>query len=176
MMSSFNRIGTEWAGGSYALLTEILRNEWGFRGMVVTDYNLYAHMPADQMIRAGGDLNLCQDKQPSATWTATQVTALRNATKNILYTVVNSNAMNGHGAGIEYRYIMPVWEMCLIGAEIAVAIGMIVWVAFIIRGRLKRKNFAFAVMTGDEDGGSESANDNQVKDDGGKNTCPSQDT
>ena len=192
MMSSFNRIGTEWAGGSYDLLTEILRNEWGFRGMVVTDYNLYAHMPADQMIRAGGDLNLCQDKQPSTTQTATHVTALRNAAKNILYTVVNSNAMNGHGAGIEYRYIMPVWEMCLIGADVAVAVGMIIWIAFIIRGRLKRKKLASEVLTGGEgavgedigvenavgEGATDSqgADANQTKDDGNENTRPSQDT
>lgn len=64
MMSSFNRIGTVWAGGSYELLTDVLRNEWGFVGMVITDYNTNGYMYADQMIRAGGDLNLIQDKQP----------------------------------------------------------------------------------------------------------------
>lgn len=42
IMSSFNRLGTTWAGGSYPLLTEVLRGEWGFKGMVITDYNLYA--------------------------------------------------------------------------------------------------------------------------------------
>ena len=40
LMSSFNRIGTTWAGGSYALLTNVLRKEWGFQGMIVSDYNL----------------------------------------------------------------------------------------------------------------------------------------
>ena len=59
IMSSFNRIGTVWAGGSYELLTEILRNEWGFRGMVITDY-ANAYMNPDQMIRAGGDMWLFQ--------------------------------------------------------------------------------------------------------------------
>lgn len=39
VMSSFNRIGTVWTGGSYELLTEVLRDEWGFEGMVITDYN-----------------------------------------------------------------------------------------------------------------------------------------
>lgn len=88
MMSSFNRIGKTWAGGSYELLTEVLRNEWGFKGMVITDYN-YAtpYMDVNQMIRAGGDLNLSQANLPSAENTATQVSALRRATKNILYTV-----------------------------------------------------------------------------------------
>lgn len=138
MMSSFNRIGTVWAGGCYELLTEILRNEWGFQGMVVTDYNLYAHMPADQMIRAGGDLNLCQDKRPSTTQTATQVTALRKATHNILYTVANSNAMNGYGEGVEYRYAMPYWEMWLLIGDAVIAVGVVIWGVFAVRKALRR--------------------------------------
>ena len=110
MMSSFNRIGRTWAGGSYELLTEVLRNEWGFRGMVVTDYNYSTpYMNVDQMIRAGGDLNLSQANYPSDKMTATQVTALRRATKNVLYTVAGSNAMNGMGNGVIYRYDLPIW-------------------------------------------------------------------
>ena len=110
MMSSFNRIGTVWAGGSYELLTQILRNEWGFKGMVITDYSTSTYMYTDQMIRAGGDLVLMQDKQPSLSgtvMTSSHKTALRQATKNILYTVANSNAMNGMGEGIIYAYAMP---------------------------------------------------------------------
>ncbi len=139
IMSSFNRIGTVWAGGSYELLTEVLRNEWGFKGMVVTDYNLYAHMPADQMIRAGGDLNLCQDKQPSKDMSATQLTAMRNATHNILYTVVKSNAMNGYGAGVEYRDAMPDWVLWMIVADLALAAGFGVWGFFAVRRSRKKQ-------------------------------------
>lgn len=151
MMSSFNRIGTTWAGGSYELLTEVLRDEWGFEGMVVTDYNLYAHMPADQMIRAGGDLNLCQDKRPSTDKTPTQVTALRKATHNILYTVVNSNAMNGYGEGVEYRIAMPVWVILLIVGDFVLLAGFAVWGFFTIRRALKK---ADARQNGDDAAGS----------------------
>ena len=38
VMSSFNRIGTTWTGGSYNLITGILRNEWAFNGIILT-YN-----------------------------------------------------------------------------------------------------------------------------------------
>lgn len=143
IMSSFNRIGTVWAGGCYELLTEILRNEWGFKGMVITDYNTNAYMDPDQMIRAGGDLNLIQDKQPSSsgdTYTASHIQALRNATKNILYTVANSNAMNGMGNGIRYGYAMPYWMMVLYGLDVISAVLICVWGVFSVRKSRKKIN------------------------------------
>ena len=138
MMSSFNRIGRTWAGGSYELLTEVLRNEWGFRGMVVTDYNYSTpYMNVDQMIRAGGDLNLSQANYPSDKMTATQVTALRRATKNVLYTVAGSNAMNGMGNGVEYRYALPYWQIWLIVLDALIAAGLCIWGYIVIRRALR---------------------------------------
>ena len=114
MMSSFNRIGLTWTGGSYPLLTELLRDEWGFRGMVITDFvTTEPYMNEDQMIRAGGDLSLCNYGPLSDTTSPTAVTAIRRATKNILYTVANSNAMNGMGDGIVWGYRDPWWVTSL---------------------------------------------------------------
>ena len=141
MMSSFNRIGTVWAGGNYALLTDVLRNEWGFVGMVITDYNTNGYMYADQMIRAGGDLNLIQDKQPSASGdvvTASHQSAIRRAAKNILYTVVNSNAMNGMGEGIVYGYAMPYWKMALIALDVVMALIFAAWGFCSIRKSMRK--------------------------------------
>lgn len=140
MMTSFNRIGTVWAGGSYELLTEVLREEWGFKGMVITDY-ANSYMDPDQMIRAGGDLSLFQDQQPSASGlrvNASHLTALRNAVKNILYTVSKSNAMNGMGPGIEYVYAMAYWKIVLIIIDCAIVTGIAVWGFFAIRSALKK--------------------------------------
>lgn len=115
-MSAFNRFGSTWAGGSYELLTEVLRNEWGFKGFVVTDIAIYGFLDGDQMIRAGGDLVLQSSMGDStkcgkvggndytAQYNATQVTAMRKAAKNILYTVANSNAMQTpKGAKVNYE-------------------------------------------------------------------------
>lgn len=117
MMSSFNRIGTTWAGGSYELLTNVLRKEWGFKGMVITDYakGYGQYMDENQMIRAGGDLVLFQDQMPEhgSNASATQISLMRQATKNILYTVAGSNAMNGIGEGVVYEYAMPYWQIAL---------------------------------------------------------------
>ena len=138
MMSSFNRIGKVWAGGSYELLTEVLRDEWGFRGMVITDYNYAtAYMNVDQMIRAGGDLNLSQANFPSGEESATQVTALRKATKNILYTVAGSNAMNGLGEGVIYRYDPPMWVRIMLIIDAVIVVVLAVLGFFAIRRSFK---------------------------------------
>lgn len=143
MMSSFNRIGTTWAGGSYELLTEILRDEWGFRGAVITDYNLSDYMNADQMIRAGGDLNLTQDKKPSTSGaSATQLSVMRNAVKNILYTVACSNAMNGHGDGVVWGIGLPTWVTIVIVVDCVIVVGLAVWGIFAVRKALKKSKSA----------------------------------
>lgn len=139
MMSSFTRIGTRWAGGDYRLLTEILRDEWGFKGTVISDYNeANTYMNAKQMVYAGGDLNLCSSK--AQMWSdldknsAADVTVLRMATKNILYTVANSNALG------DYIYKMAYWKICLIAGYIIVCCGLIVWGVWLRIGSKKKNN------------------------------------
>lgn len=130
MMSSFNRLGMKWAGGSYALLTQVLRDEWGFHGSVITDYSLNTYTHVDEMIRAGGDLFLTQDaKTFSMADDATQITLLRQATKNILYSVVNSNAMSIRTDG----YLMPIWMLVMIFVDIAIIAVLALWGVLVIR-------------------------------------------
>ena len=94
IMSAFNYIGTEYAGAKSALLKTVLRDEWGFRGMVLTDYFAgLGYQNADQITRHGGDIMLATIDMPVATLNvqdAAGVTALRGAAHNILYTVANS--------------------------------------------------------------------------------------
>lgn len=127
MMSSFTRIGTRWTGGDYRLLTEILREEWGFKGTVICDYNQTGdYMNCRQMVYAGGDLNLCSDLakqwQDFNSKSVADVTMLRKATKNILYTVANSNAINS----LSYVYTMAPWKIVLICVDVALVLGIAV--------------------------------------------------
>lgn len=146
IMSSFNRIGTRWTGGDYRLLTQILRDEWGFNGTVITDFNTTSYMNLKQMAYAGGDLNLGNDMTliPSLTpdWCKSDDTAdlivLRNNVKNILYTVVNSNAVNG----IVDHYIMAWWKILIIVLDCAVVVGAGVWGYFAVRNFLKKEDEA----------------------------------
>ena len=135
MMSSFNRIGVEWTGGSYRLLTTVLRDEWGFEGMVITDFNLKTYMNVDQMLRAGGDINLSPSGKPSSTSTATDITVMRRAIKNILFTVANSNAMNGSGPNVVWGYALPYWVIWLILANVfllvlTATLGALMFISF----------------------------------------------
>ncbi len=140
MMSSFNRLGMTWAGGSYALLTSVLRDEWGFRGIVITDYSMNRYTYVDLMIRAGGDLFLTQDSkvfnQPDD---ATQVTLLRKAVKNILYTVANSNIMSLKVDG----YKAPAWHTWMYIIDAGLCVLLAGWGALAIaKARKKRKTAA----------------------------------
>lgn len=94
-MSSFNFIGTKPGCADENLLNDVLRGEWGFKGMVITDYNgSYGYMSTDNCIKNGNDLMLgfagAESNQLTDINSATTVKALRQASKNILYTVANS--------------------------------------------------------------------------------------
>lgn len=133
IMSSFNRIGTRWTGGDYRLLTEILRNEWGFNGLVICDFNtIPQYMIPRMMFYAGGSLDLAT--QQSAMWTdcdtsdAGDAIVLMRAVKDVMYALVNSNAMNAEVIG----YNPPIWQEYLHGINIGVFTLVGVWLVLAI--------------------------------------------
>ena len=96
-MAAFNNIGNTWTGASYALMTELTRDEFGFDGMIITDWGSYS-TSTEWMIRTGVDLLLGGSGSGVLVYegeglTATQAWALRRASKAIMFTVANSNAM-----------------------------------------------------------------------------------
>ena len=144
VMSSYNRIGCTWAGGNYNLLTGVLRNEWGFDGTVITDYDNGGYMDTEQCIRAGGDLKLtgyAVDAPLDITNPASQYYS-RQAIKHIMYTTVNSNAMNGVVHGTEIVELpFANYYFILIGENI-VAAALIIWGVIAMRRRWKAKKAA----------------------------------
>ena len=97
-MSSYNRIGAVWAGGSEALLTGILRDEWGFDGAVITDYaDHHSFMNGDQALRAGGSLwmaGFTSGELTCETGSNSYKQALRRATKEALYMYLHVRVTN----------------------------------------------------------------------------------
>lgn len=139
VMSSFNYIGNCWAGGCSELLKNVLRGEWGFVGFVETDYfGVYGYMTADQGVRNGSDLMLCttgNDFNTVTVLTNGSKQALREASKNILYTVVNSRAY----AEENLNPGMPKWKIIMIGADVIVALLIVGLEYTAIKGYKKRK-------------------------------------
>ena len=139
VMSSFNYIGNRWAGGCSELLKNVLRGEWGFVGFVETDYfGVYGYMTADQGVRNGSDLMLCttgNDFNTVTVLTNSSKQALREASKNILYTVVNSRAY----AEENLNPGMPKWKIIMIGADVIIALLIVGLEYTAIKGYKKRK-------------------------------------
>lgn len=142
VMSSFNRIGSTWAGGSHALMTTVLREEWGFNGFAISDFNLYRYMNPNQGIAAGTDLTLtfAPSKSFDDTSSAFAQQNIRTATHNILYTVANSNAMNGFAPGATVSYTPPTWRYIQIGASIG--LGLLIVAGGVLVFRRVRKHSA----------------------------------
>ncbi|WP_291531781.1 glycoside hydrolase family 3 N-terminal domain-containing protein [Bifidobacterium sp. UBA4282] len=110
VMSSFNYIGPVYAGASSNLLNNVLRDEWGFRGMVLTDwYGDFGYQNGDQLVRAGNDAMLAtfESSNHVTVRSASGVQALRTAAHNILYTAVNSWKY----ADGEPKAQTPVWQV-----------------------------------------------------------------
>lgn len=144
IMTSFNRIGTRWTGGDYRLLTEILRNEWGFNGLIICDFNtIPQYMIPRMMFYAGGSLDLAT--QQSAMWTdcdtsdAGDAIVLMRAVKDVMYALVNSNAMNAEVIG----YNPPIWQEYLhwinIGAFTLVGVWLVLAIVRTVRCNKRQK-------------------------------------
>lgn len=139
IMSSFNRIGASWTGGSSALMTNVLRGEWGFQGFAISDFNLYSYMDPNQGISAGTDLTLTfqPSKSLGDSSSAKAVTDIRNATHNILFIVANSNAMNGLAPGATVSYTPPTWVYIQYAATAIVGL-LVALGAFMVWRRVRR--------------------------------------
>ena len=110
VMSAFTRIGATWTGGDYRLMQTILRDEWGFEGFVISDFNLYPYMNPNQSIYAGTDLTLSLvGRTFEDTSSDAAVYDMRRATHRVLFGVANSNVMNGIAPGSIGHFSPPAW-------------------------------------------------------------------
>lgn len=149
VMSSFNFIGDKWTGADTNLLNDVLRDEWGFRGMVITDWNgSYGYQNTEDSIRNGNDLmlgfNSYESNKITDTDSATCVLSLRRASKNILYTVGNSGNYTSEDAqagGLDHM------TKVFIGVDAAIAIVSLAILAFVYtRYFRKRKTVKIEVV------------------------------
>ncbi len=125
VMSSMNRIGATWTGAHVGLLTEALRNEWGFTGYVITDACEGDYMSDTASgLRAGNDMWLSSDEIESKADTDADIYYLRRACKNILYSEANADVVEAE---------MAPWHTYVYILDAVLAIIMVVCLALLIR-------------------------------------------
>lgn len=145
VMTAFNRLGYTWTGGCYPLLTEVLRNEWGFNGFIITDNantGSPTYMSAYQMIEAGGDAALTTSEH--AVWKfdkddAAHYTYGREAMHHVLYAVANSKVMCGLMPSFTFVTPMTLAEKLVIGIDVGAVVIIAALGYFIYRGVRKPK-------------------------------------
>ena len=145
VMTGFNRWGATWCGANANLLTGFLRGELGMRGMCITDFSGSSqYMDLVDGLIAGSDIwdspmpKIHTTKAANYENDAYIVTQMRNAMHHILYTVVNSNAMNGWASTDTLKTITPWWQTAIY-ALIAVLAVLTILCAWQLSKALKAK-------------------------------------
>ena len=140
VMTAFNRIGYTWTGGSYPLITGVLRNEWGFNGFIITDNaNTGVFMDAYQMIEAGADGKLTflpeSARYEFGGTDEAEYYYGRQAMHRMLYTIANSKAMNQAMPGskfVEGLQIVSIVRIAInsVGSLLLILMGFLTWRRF----------------------------------------------
>ena len=143
VMVSWSFLGDKWTGESSNLMKTVLRDEWGFRGMALTDFfrnNGHGFMNADAALANGVDAMLStfngEENNVANPEHPTSVLQMRNACKNVMYTVVSSWAYDGK----HKETGMENWKKAGIGIDVVIALFIAGMEVLVIRGYKKRKN------------------------------------
>lgn len=140
LMASMNRIGYRYTRGSYALITEVLRNEWGFQGATITDFTASNKEYSDMALAAGIDLQLDTSANVLTTTKTEEIRHdLQRAAKNTCFMIANSLIMNAFVDGntkINEGY--PVYKIMLAGMDSAVVLACLAEEAVLVTGWIKK--------------------------------------
>ena len=126
IMGAFNYIGNTYASAHLGLNQTVLRDEWGFEGMVETDYFSgpnYGYQNADQLIRGGTDIMLASTETTNNVedQSATAVIQMRRAAHNILYAAVNSwRYADGDPAAVT-----PAWQIATYAVDAVIGVALV---------------------------------------------------
>ena len=144
IMSAFNRLGTLWSGAHKGLTTEVLRNEWGFEGFVISDCAWRPYMGVVDGVMAGNDCILddaTEDAYYEAENNPTIALGIRQSVHNILYVTANSNSMNGFSSNTRIYEVKEWWQVLVsdIQTGLAIATGILLVITILAFIFLKDK-------------------------------------
>ncbi len=149
-MTSFSRIGCTYVGADSATLTTVLRDEWGFEGVTISDAAAYQYQHAIEGIVAGTDM-WCIGSYFSPTHgeqilesieendDGYLLECLKEANHRYYYAMVNSNLMNGINSDTEIITITPWWKTALIALDSALGLCTLICVVFLVKNLVKKE-------------------------------------
>lgn len=139
-------VGTYWTSANYELLTNVIRGEWGFQGVIISDININSNSNRiDMMLRAGCDLLMSTPNGQKANAgdyaSPTGLAQLRQAVKNLCYTTVNSNLMQEAAPGSVIHYALSSWKVWLIAGNAVAGVVLLSLGGWLfLRARDERKH------------------------------------
>ncbi len=139
VMTSLNCIGVTYNVGNYNLITKLLKEEWGFKGMVITDYIAPPNELIEQCLYSGGDIILSTYGNYSTTNNADKA-QLQRAAKSVLYTVSRSNAMYLVSSDGSVNAGFPLWILLVIIISVVLGAAIVTTDLFLFLPRKKKEN------------------------------------
>lgn len=126
-MSAYTRIGTKWNGACKEMMTDILRGEWGYDGITISDWvTKSSGMSLLDGVMAGTDSfdanNEFAAELEKYKDNAAVMQAVRNATKRLIYNVVRTNAMNNFDRNTYVISVTPWWKTAVIAIDVTVGV------------------------------------------------------
>lgn len=157
LMASVDRVGGARCTGSYAMLTAVVRDEWGFRGTVITDYYQSGIVnDIDEGVRCGNTQVLHPDLSESVFDDLKSNTAqkyIHKSAKDILYSYVETKYYAMTNSGLTHEDVIGTgsevfawWIPVLIGIDVICAGLMGVWIFFAVR-TVRKKTSASSDFT-----------------------------
>ena len=153
VMTGYNRVGAVYASAHAGLLQQILRNEWGYKGWVVTDMAAApdymnwldavsqgtSGMLTTASTTASGKFNsMAARKAEIAKDTAFQQ-QMQLGIKSYLYSAARSNALNGITENTKIDYVLTWWQKAIIGAQIGTGVLTLAFLALYFAGKRKKQ-------------------------------------
>lgn len=143
VMIAYTRLGGVWSGGHYGLVTNILRNEWGCDGMIITDNVLTSYVNGVDGVLNGVSifdamLPYVTNLLPKYEDDPVIVAAMKEASHHNLYAIANSVGMNGVG---EDTTIVKTELKAIVVVRTIVIVSSIVFVGSLTMWMTKKQKF-----------------------------------
>lgn len=154
VMTAFSRVGVVWSSAHKGLMTTVLRGEWGLDGFAVSDYttsgaatSVHDRTTYDPYLAVVAGTDTFDSSAKTSQYKFLKaldykndthfVVCMRQACKRILYTVCNSNAMNGVTANTIMLNVMTWWQFALADGIIYCGVAAVVFLTLSIIKQLK---------------------------------------